>query len=214
MAIREKRNGEIEVTQEIPIGLDREDKRPHSVSHPVYHKIKLKISASRESWLSLSSLSTESPERLGDLIYFNFTEPARRLICPGPRFRGINRGREIFVLRMKELIPPTYYWVFWWLKEPSENWPTGLSKLVEEFKSQPPHISGRRNIPSAAEVTAYLFEKDFGKERKKNGLLKWIDDPVRFRRTFVSNSVLAKFFKKQPKEYFLKVPALPHLKAI
>jgi len=199
MAIRKKRNGEIEVTQEIPIRSD---------------KIKFKISASRESWLTLYSLSIGSPKHLRDLVYLNFTEPVCRFIDLGPRFRGINRGREDFVLKMKASIPSIYYWVFWWLKEPSKNWPTDLGRLVEEIKAQPWNISGRRRIPNAAEVTAYLFEKDFGKERRKNGLLKWTDNPERFRRTFISNSEFAKFFKIQPPKYFLKVSTLPHPKAI
>jgi len=204
MAIRQKRNGEIEVTQEIPI----------PVSQHKFHNIKLKVSTSRRSWLTLYNLSIGRPEYLGNLIYLNITKPVHSFIAPGPRFRGINRGREVFVLRMKELIPPIYYWVFWWLKEPPKNWPTDLSTLVEKIKGQPLNISGRRSIPSAVEVTAFLFEKYFGKERRKDGLLKWTDDPDRFRRTFISNSAFAKAYKNQPKEYFLRASTLPHPKAI
>ena len=207
MAIRQKRNGEIDVTQEIPIPVWVSEKNQ-------FDNFELKVSASRKSWTILYNLSLERPEYVGNLIYLHLAEPAFSFIKPGPRFRGINRGSEIFVLRMKELIPPTYYWIRWWLKEPSKNWPTGLSGLMEEIKDQSLRSSGRRRIPAAAEVTAYLFEKYHGKERRKNGLLKWTDDPGAFRRTFISNSESAKFFKKQPKEYFLKVPIIPHHKAI
>jgi hypothetical protein len=201
MAIRQKRNGEIEVTQEIPI----------PVSQHKFHNIKLKVSTSRRSWINLYNLSFEKEERLGKLIYLNFVEPAFSFIKPGPRFRGINRGREVFVLRMKERIPPIYYWIFWWLKEPPGNWPAGLKELVKETKDY--CMVGKRP-PNAADVTAYLCEKYYGKKRKENGLSGWIIDPDQFRRTFISNSEVAKVYKNKPKEYFLKAPNLPHPKDI
>jgi hypothetical protein len=202
MVVRKKRNGEIEVTQEIPIPVWLDEKNQ-------FDNFELKVSASRKAWTILHNLSLERPEYVGKLIYLHLAEPAFSFIKPGPRFRGINTGREIFVLRMKELIPPVYYWIFWWLKEPPKNWSTDLSTLVEKIKGQPYNISGRRSTPDAAEVTAFLFEKYFGKERKKNGLLKWTDDPERFRRTFISNSPFAKYYKNLPKNFFLNVSALP-----
>jgi len=106
---------------------------------------------------------------------------------------------------MKELIPPYYYWIFWWLKNPLKN-VTDLSRLVQEIKATL-NVSEEGTFPMQLS-DAFLFWEIFWEGKKKNGLLKWTDDPERFRRT-LSQTVQCWFYKNQPKEYFLKAQLYP-----
>lgn len=164
--------------------------------------LKLKISAPPETWETLYGLSSGRPEYVGNLIWLNFAKPASDHLN-SPRPRGVHKGRDKFMFKMKELIPYVYYCVAYWLKEPQESWPKDFKKIIEKDENNFFGFSnrGKRKSYLPHEVTAYLMEKTYGEEREKNRLKPWTDDPETFRKTFISDNELAKGFKAKPKDF-------------
>jgi hypothetical protein len=149
--------------------------------------VRMKITADPESWERLFYLANTCPEFLGNLIYLHFASPAFRRINSTPA-RGIHRGREEFMEKMRLGIPIVYSWVSLWLKENQQMWPDSLKKVVRDVIDNG-EVAGRKTKPSALEITAHIIEKHFGIERKKQGFKnKWTDDTDTFRKNFVSKN--------------------------
>jgi len=106
---------------------------------------------------------------------------------------SVKSGREDFLDKMKRYSAYVYCWAEYWLKKPQDEWPEPLKELVRQLSRYPYH--GRRKKPTPARVTAYIMEKDFGKEREKHHLIKWTKDPKAFERAFISGNKYAKFVK-------------------
>ena len=181
-------------------------------SFPPFKKVKIEIFPPHDSsnWFELLRME---PEKLGGLIQRDFVGPVydyiighpalflkpevlrelkNRKIPIGPA-RGIHRGREVFIRRIKNLTAYTYCLVTHWLKKPEDEWPNPLKELVKQSSKYTYH--GRRERSKPRRVTAYIMEMDFGKEREKYHLRKWTEDPEAFGRAFISNNKYAKFVK-------------------
>jgi hypothetical protein len=151
----------------------------------------LEISASPDTWRTLYIMSFAKP---GDIVSIirNLSKATYDYISVKPG-RGIDRGREDFIDKAKRYAAYVYCWTEYWLKKPQDEWPEPLRELVRKLGEYAYH--GRKERPKPRRVTAYIMERDFGKEREKYGLRQWTKDPEAFGRTFISNNKYAKFVK-------------------
>ena len=145
----------------------------------------LEISASPDTWRTLYIMSFVKPEDIVSMI--------RNLSKATFDYISAKAGREDFVDKMKRYAAYVYCWTEYWLKKPQDEWPEPLKELVRKLDKDARH--GRKERPKPRRVTAYVMEKDFGKEREKYHLRKWTRDPEAFGRTFISNNKYAKFVK-------------------
>jgi len=109
-----------------------------------------------------------------------------------PRKEGYG-DREDFIDKVKRYSAYVYCWTRYWLKKPEDIWPEPLKELVRRMGRYPDR--GRREGSKSRIITAYIMERDFGKERKKFGLRQWTRDPEAFGRKFISNNKYAKFVR-------------------
>lgn len=131
---------------------------------------------------------------MGVLFYLFFAKPAFEYLHL-TRGRGIHSGREEFMLKMRLGIPVIYSWVYLWLREDEQFWPDSLKQIVRDMKKERKY-NGRRMKPKALEVTAYIMEKQFRHERRKQGFKhKWTDDLDTFRKNFISKNEFVNFYK-------------------
>jgi hypothetical protein len=152
---------------------------------PPREDLTLEISASPDTWRTLYIMSLAKPEDIVSMIR-NLSKAAFDYISAKP-------GREDFVDKMKRYAAYVYCWAEYWLKKPQDEWPEPLRELVQKLDKDAYH--GRKERPKPRRVTAYVMEKDFGKERGKYHLKKWTKDPEAFARAFISNNKYAKFVK-------------------
>ena len=149
----------------------------------------LEISASPDAWRTLYIMSFAEPEAIVKIIR-NLSKAAYDHISVGPG-RGIGKGKEDFVNKVKRYAAYVYCWAEYWLKKPQDEWPEPLKELVRQLSKYT--YQGKRERPKPPRVTAYVMEMDFGKEREKHHLRKWTKDLEAFERTFISNNKYAKF---------------------
>lgn len=174
-----KKGASVTVSGEFPI--------PHGT-------VKMKITADRASWERLFYLANGTPEYLGNLFYLHFAKNAFDHLNPTSS-RGIHRGREEFMLKMRLGIPVVYSWVYLWLKEDEQLWPDSLKQIVRDMKKEGEYY-GRRTKPKALEITAYIMENQFRDERRKQGFkYKWTDDLDTFRKSFISKNEYVNYCK-------------------
>lgn len=162
-----------------------------------YENIKMRISVDPESIKMLYWLSLGQPKIVGDIICQTIDPMYQRLTAK--LGRGIHSGRENFITKMKILTAYLHRWIPNWLRKPKEDWPEVLRGVIKDFETLP--YSGRKARLNPCELTAYIMERNFGKERRKHGLKKWTEEPEAFRRTFVSNNRFRAWFTK-PERYF------------
>jgi hypothetical protein len=160
-----------------------------------FEKIELKISGSPDAWYRFYALSVK-PEELGNFIYVNFIAPAvRRLASERPR--GCYKFKAEFIRRIKRLSAYNYCFFEYWLKKRDEERPDPIRKVLKEFEKSGSYSHyGEKLKPKAHEITAYIMERDFGNERKTYKIPNpWTDDPDNFRRTYILNSGLVKYYR-------------------
>jgi hypothetical protein len=184
----------------IKYGRTKKDLTLEHIFPPPFEQYKLKISALPEAWEALYILYYMKPEYVEGLI-FHFAMTAYKELHR-KRGRGVQSGREDFMHRMKWYTAYIYHWVNYWFKKSPKEWPNSLRKIIKEGGNQLESFTylGKEKRLRTDSVTAYIMEKRFGKERKRQGLKKWTDDSDTFRRTFISNNKYAKFIKSKFKE--------------
>jgi len=159
---------------------------------PSLHKdLSLEISASPDGWRTLYIMSFAKPEAIVKIVR-DLSKAAYDHISVGPR-RGIGRRKEDFVNKVKRYAAYVYCWACHWLEKPQDEWPEPLREIVTKMDRSARH--GAKKEPGPQRVTAYIMERDFGKERKKYYPKSWTEDPEGFRRTFISNNNYARFVK-------------------
>ena len=152
---------------------------------PPGEDLTLEISASPGAWRALYIMSFAKP---GDIVNI-----VRNLSKATYDYISVKPTREEFVDKIRRYAAYVYCWAEYWLKRREDEWPESLRKLVRKLGKHEYH--GRKQRPKPQRVTAYIMERDFGKEREAYGLRKWTKDPA-FGRTFILNNKYAKFVKK------------------
>jgi len=158
---------------------------------PSREGLTLEISASPDIWRLLYIMSFAKPEDIVSMVR-DLSKAAYDHISAKPG-RGIERGKEDFVDKVKRYAAYVDCWAEYWLKKPQDEWPNPLKELVGKLGKNAYH--GRKERPEPRRVTAHIMERDFGKEREKYGLRKWTKDPEAFGKTFISNNKYARFVK-------------------
>ena len=158
---------------------------------PPHKNPSIEISASPDAWRTLYIMSFGNPGDIVNIIR-NLSKAAYDHISVGSG-RGTDRSKEDFVNKVKRYAAYVYCWALYWLKKPEDEWPEPLKKIVNKMGKSAYHRS--QNTPQPQRVTAYIMERDFGKERKKYHLKKWTENPEVFGRTFILNNKYARFVK-------------------
>ena len=158
---------------------------------PPYRNLSIEISASPDAWRTLYIMSFGKPGDIVNIIR-DLSKAAYDNITVGSG-RGITRSREDFVNKVKRYAAYVYCWAFYWLKKPQNEWPEPLKTIVTKMGKSAYHRSQKG--PQPQRVTAYIMERDFGKERKNYHLKKWTENPEVFERTFILNNKYARFVK-------------------
>ncbi len=159
---------------------------------PSPHKnLSIEISASPDAWRTLYIMSFVNPGDIVNIIR-NPSKAAYDHISLESG-RGIDRSEEDFVNKVKRYAAYVYCWALYWLKKPQDEWPEPLKKIVNKMGKSAYHKS--QKTPQPQRVTAYIMERDFGKERKRYRLKKWTENPEVFGRMFILNNKYASFVK-------------------
>ncbi len=156
-----------------------------------HNNLSLDISASPDAWRTLYIMSFAKPETIVNIIR-NLSKAAYDHISVGSG-RDIDKSKKIFLNKVKRYAAYVYCWASHWLEKPQEEWPEPLKEIVKKIDKSAYHRSERK--PQPQRVTAYIMERDFGKERKQYHLKKWTEHPEVFRRTFILNNKYARFVK-------------------
>lgn len=159
--------------------------------------VEMKITADPRSWERIFYLANREPEYLGNLFYLHFAKPAFNRLNSTPS-RGVHRGREEFMVKMRLGIPIVYCWVYLWLRENEQSWPDSLKQIVRNMKTEGKFIgpNGREMKPKPLQITAYIMENQFRVERRKQGFKhKWTDDLDTFRKSFISKNKYVNYCK-------------------
>ena len=190
----------------------RTKKFPYQIEEsfpPPHENIKLIIIANDDDLTRLGTDYQENPEKLGELLLNHFIAPGVWEIINrfgmGAPPRGIHKTTSAFIQKMRICAPYTFFLIDHWLKRPQEKWPRSIKKVIGEFDQKKPSNlsrSGKRKKPRAHEVTAYLMEKAFGKEREENNPASspWTKDPDGFKKTYILRSNLTKGIKLKLKD--------------
>lgn len=173
---------------------------------PPHENVKLKVIGHADALSSLATDYYENPEALGKLLLNRFLDPAIWEIfteCSvGPR--GIHAATWKFIQEMRIKAPYTFCLIDYWLKRPREKWPKPIKTVIEEFQQKPSKLTGagKRKKPTALQVTAYIMERDFGREREENNpaASPWTKDPDGFKKTYIRQSHFTDWIKLQLKE--------------
>lgn len=174
---------------------------------PPHENVKLIIIGSLDDLNDLGGDYSENPEELGKLFLNHFIGGGvwgiiNRFGFGNPP-RGVHKRIWEFTQKMKIRAPYTFGLIDYWLKRPQEKWPEPIKKVIKAFEvfSIVPR-SGKRKKPKAHEVTAYIMERDFGKEREKNNPSSnlWTDDPDGFKKTYISRSHFTNWMKIKLKD--------------
>ena len=148
------------------------------LSHPPPHKnLSIEISASPDAWRTLYIMSFGNPGDIVNIIR-NLSKAAYDHISVGSG-RGIDRSKEDFVNKVKRYAAYVYCWALYWLKKPQDEWPEPLKTIVNKMGKSAYHRS--QKTPQPQRVTAYIMERDFGKERKTYHLKKMDRESGTFR---------------------------------
>lgn len=111
-----------------------------------------------------------------------------RLLRTFKKPRGKFKDAVGFNSRIKRLATYSYFIIKNLLKNHFEIKFT--KQLVEKFEKESDQgvvysHSGKKIKPKPHEITAFILESIFGKEREKYGLKPWTDDPENFKREYV-----------------------------
>jgi hypothetical protein len=109
--------------------------------------------------------------------------------------RGLSKGESDFVEKMKRIAFVTSFLI----KNYSET--DFYEKLVKAYGGpQPGGSCGKWKNPKPHELTAFVLDQIFAKEKKKFSIRRnWVDDPANFRRTYLDVSRI----KKKTTSYFM-----------
>jgi hypothetical protein len=161
-----------------------------------FESIQLKISGTPDAWFRLYALSAK-PKELRSFLYVHFVAPAvRHLVVKRPR--GAHKFRAEFINKIKNLSGYNYSLLEYWLKRPEEEWPKPIRKVIRDFEKNETSYShsGQRLKLKAHEITAYIMEKRFGRQRKTYKIPNpWTDDPESFRRTYISKDGFREYYR-------------------
>ncbi|MGD0276061.1 MAG: hypothetical protein ABSB79_08395 [Syntrophales bacterium] len=188
---------------------------------PLFKKIKITISPPHDvsSWFELLRMR---PEDLGRIVHRDLVGPAIDHLLKKPG-RGIHRGKEAFTNKIKLCSAYTFCLIDYWLKKPQEEWPMDMSKKKEwpklfkdisEAKTKMKahfHHEGKELKPKTHKLTAYIIERDFGKEREKLNPKSnpWTDEPDSFKKTYILNNPYMNWFITKLKDLEKTDIALP-----
>ena len=161
-----------------------------------FESIPLKISGMPDAWFRLYALSAK-PEELGRFLYVQFVAPAvRHLVSNSPR--GPHKFRAAFINKVKNLSAYNHALFEYWLKRPEEDWPKSIKKVIRDFEKEGTSFShfGQELKLKAYEITAYVMEKRFGKEREAYKILNpWTDEAENFRRIYISKEGFREYYR-------------------
>jgi len=186
---------------------------------PPHENVKVIIIAHLGDLSDLAIDYYETLEELGKIFLNHFLDRACYEIVTrfglGKPPRGVHKKTWEFTQKMKTRAPYTFGVVDYWLKKPQEKWPKSVKKLINEFEDQLPTYAplfGRKKKPKAHEVTAYIMERNFGKERAKNKPTSnpWTDDPEAFRKTYILGSHFMNWVKMKLDDLEKAGIKLPH----
>lgn len=134
-----------------------------------FGNVKLAISASPDDWKALRNLYVENPELLLESLYQKFLRPEFYESVVKPP-RGIHSKRWNFNQKIKETAPFTYSLVDYCLGKKQEDWPMTFKEVVKEYEAEElgsPSYYGKKLRVKAYELTAFILEKAYGKERER-----------------------------------------------
>ncbi len=149
--------------------------------------------------------SGADPKKVGEILSKYFTTPIYSRIVSKPG-RGFHRGDERFIGKMKILSALLYSRLKKFLKKSFIFWPKELKKTAEEYEAQNQLFDSGSKKPKIAplEMTAFIMEKYYGKERIGHGLKRWTNDTVNlenlenFRITYIVRNEFMNWFKANP----------------
>jgi hypothetical protein len=186
---------------------------------PPHENVKLIIIANSDDLLNLGTDYQENPEKLGELLLNHFIANGLWEITDrfgtGKPPRGVHKQTWQFTQKMKIRAPYTFGLIDYWLKRPQEKWPKPIKKVIKEFEDEMSSFaprSGKRKKPKAHEVTSYIMERHFGKEREKNNPASnpWTEDPYAFKKTYISHSHFMNWVKMKLDDLEKAGIKLPH----
>jgi hypothetical protein len=162
-----------------------------------YETVKFKIRITPDALKSLYFLSLGEPKAVGETVA-HILEPWYNTLARKPG-RGIHSGREAFTVRIKIIIAYIDSRVTYWFRIKRKRWPEPLRDTIKEMveQLQKDRSSGKidRVRISPHKITAFIMEKYYGKERRLHGLLKWTDNPERFRKAMIDDNEFTKWFE-------------------
>ena len=186
---------------------------------PPHENVKLIIIGHPEDLSDLGGDFNENPEALGNLFLNHFIgrglwEIIARFGIGNPP-RGVHKKTWEFTQKMKIRAPYTFAFIDYWLNRPQEKWPRSIKKIVSEFEEKMASyspLSGKKKRPKVHEVTAYIMEREYGKERRKCKPKSnpWTDDPEGFKKTYISNNPFMNWVKMKLKDLEEAGNELPH----
>lgn len=170
-----------------------------------YENIKLKISAFPDDWYNLIYEFFGKPKHIEkpifDYLKTVFDQVLNHILAERPR--GVHSSMWEFTHKLKVRTAYIFCLLEYWLKKPEENWPESIKNAVKETpKIVGQHRKGIRK-PKIHEITVYIIERDFGKEREKNNPKSnpWTDDPENFRKTYISKNPFIQTYKPKEKDF-------------
>lgn len=133
--------------------------------------ISAKITATPEDWLYFYNFFLEYPEGIGWEVYNNFILPAHEEIGKTPLPRGKQKQTSGLVSQIKLAIGWLYPFLSYWCKQPLENFPDYLKKLIEQIRKKNLEeliIKQDRKSYNAIALTAYCIEQVYGEKQLKS----------------------------------------------
>lgn len=176
---------------------------------PPHENVKLIIIANSDDLLSLGTDYQENPEELGELLLNHFIANGLWEITDrfgtGKPPRGVHKQTWQFTQKMKIRAPYTFGLIDYWLKRPREKWPKPIKKVIKEFEDEMSSFaprSSKRKKPKAHKVTAYIIERNFGREREENNPASnpWTKDPNSFKKNYILKTSFMKWLKMKLKD--------------
>ena len=179
-------------------------KIPIKINYPTPRgDVELKILALPKDLQVFTRLDSEEQSK----IWEEFVYQAR--LRAGSQFFKKPRGRYIdtrgFTSRVRVLATDTYSIVRDLVKNHSRT--RFLENLVKEYnkKYNPYSRDPERFKPKPHEITAFIIESIFGKERERFGIKEWTDDVESFRRIYIDTRILRTRHYESHREFIIRI---------
>ncbi len=140
-------------------------KKPIKVTGFLADDIDLTISATPNEWIKLDRYihDLKKMEPLKYDLYYSFIWPALE------QCQRKKSEKQLFTDRLKFRAGYLYAFLSYWCKKPLKEWPEYLNKLITiaEKDGYAEYIKTIRGRYDPKELTAYILEKVYGKDRRK-----------------------------------------------